>query len=338
MRLILLFMLALPTLLPFPSYAAQSTQTVDCREALDSYSLLSDEELERLAEKIGDPYAGGTVTMEDVNWMREYRDITGRVYEAGDLAVLKQAHECRSSGSPDGNSQSPGASSSSLSIAERQTADRACEELAMSEGLSVDLGYTAADIEILTGCRQDQGGGWFFPTGQGDPRLGREWPLTRNEAAQIDELRMVLDRQLRELASIFDATIDPTVPYNANDPRTLTEGMDRLRQDLYPGAASLGESRGLEPYYEAILLDYIQDPTHIALARYVAWWRASRQATTPVNLCVKLNPMACPAYIEAMGFEREPWPWELGNELTMATYLDWALANGFVPSTSLIRS
>jgi hypothetical protein len=148
----------------------------------------------------------------------------------------------------------------------------------------------------------------------------------------------MLEQQLEELASIFQATIDPTVPYNATDPRALSEGLEQLQLDLYPGVASLGESRSLKQYYEAILLDYLQDPTHIALARYEAWWRASRIATMPVNLCVRLNPMACTAYMETMGFYREPWPWELSNELTMAKYLDWALSNGFVPSVGYLST
>lgn len=62
-----------------------------------------------------------------------------------------------------------------------------------------------------------------------------------------------------------------------------------------------------------------------------AWWSQSRLAAVPVGLCeTKMNPMACAAYVESMELDRAPWPWELKHELTMATYLDWALANGLV--------
>lgn len=310
------------------SVVEQPAQTADCQEALESYSSLSDEELARLATTNSDPYADGTITTEDVSWMREYRDLTGRAYLKGELSVLKQAHECRNRNSRGGSSERTAAPTGA-----RPDADRACEELATSENLSGDLGYTPEDVEILTGCRQTQGGKWFFPTGRGDPRLGRAWPLTRGEAEQTAALRTTLEQQLTELTTILAGTIDPTVVYNAANPRSMAGGLEALQEDLYPGRASLGESRGLQPYYDAVLIDYLQDPAHIALARYVGWWSSRRIATMPVGLCeMRMNPMACQAYMETMGFYRAPWPWELSNELAMATYLDWALANGMIAS------
>lgn len=211
--------------------------------------------------------------------------------------------------------------------------DRACGAFA-EEQLAGDIGFSQESIEVLAGCRRTTRGDWFVPTGPDDSRLPSGPPLTADEAAATAELRRTLVAQL----AAFQSVLAQTSYYGPSFATVLGDMKARLR----PPYKTL-EYRNRQLYrsvqgpYEEILVSFIADPDHTALGDYVAWWMRRRQAATPPNLSMRVNPMALTALLDRWDFTRAPWPWELTDPLTLDEYLDWALANGRVPVATTQR-
>ncbi len=173
-------------------------------------------------------------------------------------------------------------------------------------------------IAVLSGCRQDAQGAWFFPTGPDDPRLPAP-VLTAEEEQQTAGLRAEIETQLAGLAA--------TMPY------WMPEELDRLYEpDKQPvsGHRDLDRSFGvLRPQYEEILIAYLRDPSRIALANYANWWFNRREAAVPAATCSSMPPPICDTMRNRLGYVGiGPWPWDPEDPLTLAEYLKWVLANG----------
>ena len=51
-----------------------------------------------------------------------------------------------------------------------------------------------------------------------------------------------------------------------------------------------------------------------------------------------MPPVVYAANLDYYDFARAPWPWELGNPLTVDEYFAWALSNGRVPAAPLVAT
>jgi hypothetical protein len=215
--------------------------------------------------------------------------------------------------------------------------DGQCRDFAAGSNV-VDFGYPPMDIAVLSGCAQDAQGTWFWPQTARDPRLVGAFLLTGDERAQtIDLWQRVTDQSLafdRVLSGYYDL-IDTAASARPN----FLVSLDEYTADAisagwgvrpeYQGGPGV---KSVAKVYEPILVDFLTDPNNVALSDYLVWWSSRRAATIPASVR-QSNPMARAAYIEAMGFNRAPWPWEIRRSLTVDEYMKWALDNGRVPAT-----
>ncbi len=208
--------------------------------------------------------------------------------------------------------------------------DRACGDFA-EEQLASGVGFSQKGIEVLAGCRRARSGQWFVPTGPDDPRLPGGPPLTATEAMATADLRRTITTQL----TAFEATLAQTSYYGPSFAKVLGDMESRIspphkaleycNRQLY---------RSVQGPYEEVLVSFIADPDHYALAQYVAWWMSRREAARPPNLALQMNPMLLQAFLDQWDFTRAPWPWELADPLTLDEHLDWALAYDHVPGSA----
>ena len=306
----LVFMTAILALLailviPMRASSAQTTDAADCDPSGDFV------DVQKLRPRMGDPYQDGRITWEEKQWLNEYKRLTGKTYQPGDYARHRAVMDCI-----EGRASARSAASASAQIDESD--DRLCRTTARD--WTKDFGMGSEAIAVLSGCRLDRQGSWFFPTGADDSRLPAPI-LTPEEARQTAALRAEILAQL--------AGIEATMPF------WLPEELDRL---YVPNARPISGHRNpnlnfamLRSQYEEALIAYLRDPNHLALVDYVAWWLNRREAAVPAAKCATMPAVTCDVMRKNLGHVGgAPWPWDLEDPLTLAEYLDWALANGWV--------
>jgi Prealbumin-like fold domain len=213
--------------------------------------------------------------------------------------------------------------------------DGLCRDFAGSADLA-DAGFTADDVAVLSGCQQDAHGDWFWPLDSRDSRLTAP-SLTDDERRQTSVLASHILSQRTGFLAVLKSMPDQLNPASSARPSFMTS-LNEFTAD------AISAGWGVRPEYQAgtgvkataevytpILVDFLTDPNHLDLANYVAWWSARRVAAMPPSVN-QMNPLARSGFIEAMGFYRAPWPWEMGRSFSIDEYLDWALANGSIPT------
>ncbi len=308
-----IFMFLPNLMMPMPAASAQASHVGDC----DPTGIFVDvplDDLVRLSKVPRDPFADGMLTGPELAWMRQYEEVTGDTYDSGDFDQLRAVVECI-----EGSGSVTSGASASASARIDEGDDRVCRTTAREWAAEFSMSPEA--IAVLSGCRQDAQGAWFFPTGPDDPRLPAPI-LTPEEEQQTAALRTEIEMQL--------AGLDATMPY------WMPEELDRLYEpDKHPvsGHRDPDQNFGvLRPQYEEILIAYLRDPSRVALADYANWWFNRREAAVPAATCSSMPPPICNTMRVRLGYVGiGPWPWDLEDPLTRAEYLDWALANSRVP-------
>ena len=292
--------------------AAGSAQTTDAKECDPSGTFVAVSPGDRdLKPIMGDPYDDGKITWNEQQWMRQYEEATGDTYNQGDYTRYRAVMDCI-------EGRAPVHSVDPASAQIDESDDRLCRTTARD--WTKDFGMGSEAIAVLSGCRQDRQGSWFFPTGPDDPRLPAPI-LTPEEERQTAALRAEIQAQL--------AGIEATMPF------WLPEELDRL---YAPNARPISGHRNpnldfamLRSQYEEALIVYLRNPNHLALFDYVAWWFNRREAAVPAATCATMPAPICDVMRKNLGHVGgAPWPWDLEDPLTLAEYLDWALANGLV--------
>ncbi len=168
-------------------------------------------------------------------------------------------------------------------------------------------------ITVLSGCRQDERGTWFYPTGPRDSRLPDMSPLEDPAGmraalrVQLHELEAAMPDWLAdELNSMHS---DRALPYEDGG---LTRGI--VSNKRHNVAVIVDE-------YEEVLIWFVQNPEHQLLEQYAIWLFDRRQTAFPAPSCLDAPPPICYARRAPLRVDTAPWPWEMADELTMDDYI-----------------
>lgn len=161
--------------------------------------------------------------------------------------------------------------------------DVSCQEfVADYTGSSAPFLLDNETITVLSGCRQDERGTWFYPTGPRDSRLPDMSPLEDPAG-----MRAALRVQLHELEAAM--------------PDWLADELNSMHSDRALPYEDGGLTRGIVSNkhhnvavivdeYEEVLIWFVQNPEHQLLEQYAIWLFDRRQTAFPAPSCLDAPP------------------------------------------------
>lgn len=218
---------------------------------------------------------------------------------------------------------------SALPVAADTVRDQQCRDF-VTNVTNNNLGFSTRDIEILSGCRLDADGEWFWPESARDPRLVGPPILDDYLREQTMAWRQPLVADLADFLSWMQS-----MPDHLNAADRAKSSLWHAFLEFQPGAIeawwgvgpkySLGAPAVPARYevYARVIQTFVTDPDRYAMRDYVAWWIARRSSTRPVDMGMRMVPPAAAAFEYHLAFERWPWPWELKRSLNIDEYLAW---------------
>jgi hypothetical protein len=186
-----------------------------------------------------------------------------------------------------------------------------------------------ASLEAFSNCRRSVSGNWIIPTGPQDPRLPGAPILSADEARQTQAAR----QQLLTEIGLFEARF----------PQSLNKQLTGIySQTPQPVVGNIKDVDGIvigptRDKYTRLIQAFLMDPHQAALADYVGWLMDRKAAgfSDFQRSCHKSDLKylwaACDGIANSLSVTYPPWPWELKDPLNLASYLEWALANGKLP-------
>jgi len=190
---------------------------------------------------------------------------------------------------------------------------------------------TVEEIRVLTGCWQDAAGLWFLPNSPDDPRIPGGPVLTVDESGRTAPLQRQLELEIYGLWTWWGQY----PPYFGYGAPTLAEDIGALYDEsLLPGTGRVRTDAWFFEYetYWVFIEPYVTSGNATNLSPYIAWWGQRRQAAATKAVTGLPGPLQAIGW-QTLGGDRPPLPWDLADPVTVAEYLDWALANGRVPAT-----
>jgi hypothetical protein len=282
---------------------------------------------------LSDPYEG-SVTLDDLDWLRTHRDLTGHWLGEGEYDRLVALLDCvngRPSPTPvPTRTPNPVPSPTRTPSAPRTSPlDAECADLA-EEWLPRILGnlFEPSAVPALTGCWEDDSGSWFFPTGRNDPRFvdgpivtGREWSGTERVRQAITDQLAAFEGTLPDWMRASLANLEAEVTTDTGRP--LPGPGLREAQRLSPDGSAAGQ-------YGDRLYSSLGNPNAVDLAAFVSWWFNRRVAAVPYDAIFGPNPTMNQIVVTNLQLDRMPFPWEIRDEVALALFIRWAIDLGYI--------